>query len=130
MNAAMDALELRASRQLNAIRDLSEALVAIRVRETSSDGAVTVEVDGNAALCDLVFSEAIAHLSPREFEAAVVATAGRAAKGAMVRRAELMNAFNRELAELSGSRSANADTNPEIGQAQGPRTDPAHAIRP
>ncbi|MEV0365698.1 YbaB/EbfC family nucleoid-associated protein [Nocardia fusca] len=105
MSEAMDALEARVNRQLNLMRDLGEELGAIRVRETSPDGAVTVEVDGNAALCDLVFSEAIAQMSPREFDSVVVATAGRAAHLAIARRAELVNAFNSELAETAADAS-------------------------
>ncbi|MEV3964170.1 YbaB/EbfC family nucleoid-associated protein [Nocardia sp. NPDC050193] len=99
MSEAMDALEARVNRQLNLMRDLGDELGAIRVRESSPDGAVTVEVDGNAALCDLAFTDGIAKMSPREFESVMVATAGRAAHLAIARRAELVNAFNSELAE-------------------------------
>lgn len=99
MSEAMDELEARVHRQLNMMRDLGDRMKGIRVRETSPDGAVTAEVDGNGALCDLVFSAAISKLSPSEFESVVVATAGRAAHLAVVRRGELVQAFNTELAE-------------------------------
>ncbi|WP_328395536.1 YbaB/EbfC family nucleoid-associated protein [Nocardia sp. NBC_00416] len=99
MSEAMDALEARVHRQLNMMRDLGDRLAGIRVRETSPDGAVTAEVDGNGSLCDLVFTEAISKLSPSEFESVVVATAGRAAHLAIARRGDLVGAFNAELAE-------------------------------
>ncbi|WP_327112646.1 YbaB/EbfC family nucleoid-associated protein [Nocardia sp. NBC_01730] len=99
MNEAMDALEARVHRQLNRMRDLGDQMAAIRVRETSPDGAVTAEVDGNGALCDLVFSDTISKLSPSEFERVLVATAGRAAHLAIVRRGDLVTAFNQEMAE-------------------------------
>ncbi|MEU1980934.1 YbaB/EbfC family nucleoid-associated protein [Nocardia sp. NPDC019395] len=99
MNEAMDALEARVHRQLNMMRDLGDQLAGIRVRETSPDGTVTAEVDGNGSLCDLAFTEAISKMSPSEFEAVVVATAGRAAHLAIARRGEMVTAFNRELAE-------------------------------
>ena len=99
MNEAMDALEARVRRQLNRMRDLADQTAAIRVRETSPDGAVTAEVDGNGALCDLVFSDAVSQLSPSEFETVVVTTAGRAAHLAIARRGDLINAFNQEIAE-------------------------------
>ncbi|WP_327151652.1 YbaB/EbfC family nucleoid-associated protein [Nocardia sp. NBC_01329] len=99
MSEAMDALEARVYRQLNMMRDLGDRLTGIRVRETSPDGAVTAEVDGNGALVDLVLSTEISKLSPAEFESVVVATAGRAAHLAIVRRGELVQAFNTELAE-------------------------------
>ncbi|WP_039825333.1 YbaB/EbfC family nucleoid-associated protein [Nocardia testacea] len=101
MSEAMDALEARVNRQLNLMRDLGNELSAIRVRETSPDGAITVEVDGNTKLRDLSFTEAIAEMTPHEFESAVVATAGRAAHLAIAQRAELVNAFNSELAETA-----------------------------
>lgn len=95
----MDALEARVHRQLNLMHDLRDRLLDIRVRETSPDGAVTVEVDGNGALCDLVLAPAISRMSPRQFESVVVAVAGRAAHLAIAQRGKLVDAFNTELAE-------------------------------
>ncbi|MFI5717456.1 YbaB/EbfC family nucleoid-associated protein [Nocardia sp. NPDC051750] len=99
MSDAMDALEARVHRQLNLMHDLADRLAGIRVRETSPDGTVTAEVDGNGALCDLVLSPAVSKMSPSAFDAVVVATAGRAAHLAIARRGELVDAFNTELAE-------------------------------
>lgn len=99
MSEAMDALEARVHRQLNLMHDLADRLAGIRVRETSPDGTVTAEVDGNGALCDLVLAPSISAMSPSEFESVVVGTAGRAAHLAITRRGELVEAFNTELAE-------------------------------
>jgi DNA-binding protein YbaB len=99
MSEAMDALQARVHRQLNLIHDLADRLAGIRVRETSPDGTVTAEVDGNGALCDLALTPAISKLSPSEFESVVVATARRAAHLAIIRRGELVDTFNTELAE-------------------------------
>lgn len=99
MSSAMDELEDRARRQLHRMRELSEQMSSIRVREASSDGAVTVEVDANGTLCDLDLTPAITRLSPQEFEEVLVSTANRAAAQAFSRRGELITAFNEELAE-------------------------------
>ncbi|ONM50530.1 hypothetical protein B0T44_09415 [Nocardia donostiensis] len=99
MNQAMDELEARANRTLNRLRDLADQMAEVRVRETSSDGAITVVVDGNGTLQDLTLSTAIAKLTPAEFERVLVGTAGRAAQRAFAERGDLVNAFNEELRE-------------------------------
>lgn len=100
MSEAMDALEARAHRQLNLMRDLSDAMAAVRARETSPDGAVTVEVDGNGAPVDLAFTGRIAELSPAEFERVLVETAARAAESAFARRGKLVEDFNTVASEM------------------------------
>ncbi|MEV6135819.1 YbaB/EbfC family nucleoid-associated protein [Nocardia sp. NPDC051990] len=100
MNHVMDEIEARAHRQLHRMRELGERMAAIRVRETSTDGAITAEVDGNGALCDLVFTTTVSRMSPRDFEQLLVATAAQAAARAFAERAELVNAFNAEGADL------------------------------
>ncbi|RBO88915.1 YbaB/EbfC DNA-binding family protein [Nocardia puris] len=94
----MDELEDRVRRQLNRIRDLGDQMTAVRARETSPDGEVTVVVDGNGALCDLEFSEGISRLSPQDFGQLVVTTAARAAQRAFAERGDLVTAFNEEMA--------------------------------
>ncbi|MGK8553658.1 YbaB/EbfC family nucleoid-associated protein [Nocardia gipuzkoensis] len=101
MNEAMDALEARVHRQLNRMRDLADEMAAVRVRETSPDGAVTAVVDGNGALVDLVLSGAIAKLSPAEFERILVSTAASAARRAFAERGALVTSFNEEVAEYA-----------------------------
>lgn len=98
MNEAMDAIEARARQQLDRLRELAEQMSAIRIRASSPDEAIVAEVDGNGALRHLELSAAIATLSPREFERLLVATAGQAAQLAFSRRAELVSAFNRQVA--------------------------------
>ena len=95
----MDELEDRVRRQLDRIRDLGERMTAVRVRETSRGGEVTVVVDGNGALRDLEFTDAIARLTPVEFDRLVVDTAARAAQRAFAERGELVNAFNDEMSQ-------------------------------
>ncbi|MFQ6324611.1 YbaB/EbfC family nucleoid-associated protein [Nocardia sp. CWNU-33] len=95
----MDELEARAHRRLNRMRDLADEMTAVRVRETSPDGVVTVVVDGSGALQELELSTGITKLSPAEFEHVLVSTAGQAARRAFAERAELVTAFNEEAAE-------------------------------
>ncbi|MBF4995721.1 YbaB/EbfC family nucleoid-associated protein [Nocardia sp. BSTN01] len=94
--SVMDELVARTERQLERMRDLGDRMAAVRARETSPDGAVTVEVDGNGALLDLIFSPLVNRLTPVEFEQLVVSTARSAAARAFARRGELVAAFNEE----------------------------------
>lgn len=102
MSQAMDELEDRVRRRLNQMRDLADKMTAVRARETSPDGVVTVVVDGNGALVDLELSTGVAKLAPAEFEKVLVGTAGQAARRAFAERADLVVAFNEEAAEQSG----------------------------
>ncbi|MEV6273917.1 YbaB/EbfC family nucleoid-associated protein [Nocardia sp. NPDC051832] len=97
-NPVMDEIEARAQRALNRLRDLGDEMAKVRGQETSEDGAVTVEVDGNGTLRDLRFTSAVSRMSPSEFEQAVVSTAHRAAAQAMGRMGELITDFNEESA--------------------------------
>ncbi|WP_157555896.1 YbaB/EbfC family nucleoid-associated protein [Nocardia acidivorans] len=98
MVGSMDELEERVRRQLYRFQDLAEQMAAVRGRETSEDGAVLAEVDGNGALRDLQFSHAVSRMTPDEFERAVVTTSAAAARAAFERRAEIVNRFNEEVA--------------------------------
>lgn len=111
-NEVMDALEARAQRQLNLMRDLGEKMSAVLVRETSSDGAVTVEVDGNGALVDLRLSGAVSSMKPADLEQAVVDTAARAAQLAFAQRGDLVDAFNKEAAETLQSGASGPNGQP------------------
>ncbi len=96
MVETMDELIARVQNQLYRLTDLNDAMNGIRATETSPDGAVTAEVDGNAALVGLSFSAAVANLSPEEFEKTVVDTARAAAHRAFSERGALITAFNEE----------------------------------
>ncbi|WP_345499231.1 YbaB/EbfC family nucleoid-associated protein [Nocardia callitridis] len=85
--------------RLYRIRDLADDMSAARGKEAAQDGSITVEVDGNGALLNLEFSSAISRLSPAEFEKKLVATANAAARSAFEQRAEVVTAFNEEVAE-------------------------------
>lgn len=98
MVGSMDELQDRVKQQVYRMQDLGEGLARVRGRETSEDGVVTVEVDGNGALKDLQFSSGISRLTPDELEQVVVKTAAAAARAAYERRAELVNRFTEELA--------------------------------
>ncbi|MEV0356832.1 YbaB/EbfC family nucleoid-associated protein [Nocardia sp. NPDC050697] len=95
----MDELEAGVRKRLFRLKDLADDMAGVRGRWTSEDGAVTVEVDGNGALVDLVLAPSISALTPADFEQRVVATANAAARAAFERRAKLVNAFNAEVAE-------------------------------
>ena len=92
----MDELIARVQGQLNRLQDLGDSLNGIEVTETSSDGAVTVTVDGSAALVDLQLTDDIREMTPDEFEAALVDTARTAATRALGEQAELVTEFNSE----------------------------------
>ncbi|MBO0853859.1 MAG: YbaB/EbfC family nucleoid-associated protein [Nocardia sp.] len=92
----MDELVARAESRLERMRDLADRMTGVRVRESSDDGAVTVEVDGNGALVDLAFSAVVNRMSPAEFERVVVSTAHSAAARAFAERGDLITAFNEE----------------------------------
>ncbi|WP_290053373.1 YbaB/EbfC family nucleoid-associated protein [Nocardia nova] len=94
--SVMDELVARTEGQLERMRDLGDRMAGVRARETSPDGAVTVEVDGNGALLDLVFSPLVNRLTPAEFEQVVVSTARSAAARAFAHRGDLIAAFNEE----------------------------------
>ncbi|MEV0252253.1 YbaB/EbfC family nucleoid-associated protein [Nocardia sp. NPDC050712] len=99
MYETMDELEASVQRKLYRIRDLVDDMGAVKVRETSPDGSITAEVDGNGALLNLEFSQEISRLSPEDFEATLTATARAAAAAAFARRADIVTAFNEEVAE-------------------------------
>lgn len=103
MIESMEELEARVRRQLNRMLDLTDAMKSVRVRETSPDGAVTVEVDGNGALLDVSLSGAITRMSPPEFERVLVDTCTSAAARAFEERSRLIIGFNEEAAERLGA---------------------------
>lgn len=96
MVETMDELIARVQQQVYRLTDLHEAMTGVLVRETSPDGAVTVEVDGNAALVGLDLTAAIAEFTPAEFEKTLVETARKAAHRAITQRGELISTFNSE----------------------------------
>ncbi|WP_306360374.1 YbaB/EbfC family nucleoid-associated protein [Nocardia sp. CC227C] len=98
MVGSMDELQARVQQQVYRMQDLREAMSGVRGRETSEDGNVTVEVDGNGALRDLAFTSGISRLTPDELERAVVGTAAAAARTAFEQRADLVRRFTDELA--------------------------------
>lgn len=98
MYESMDELEASVQRRLYRLRDLAEDMTSVRATETAADGSVTVEVDGNGAMLNLSFAQSISRLSSAELEQRLVDTAAAAARRAFARRAELITAFNEEVA--------------------------------
>jgi DNA-binding protein YbaB len=98
MYESMDELEASVRKRLYRMRDLGDDMAAIRGRETSEDGSMTVEVDGNGALLDLELSDGISRMTPEQFERTLVTTAYAAARNAFAERADLVNTFNDEVA--------------------------------
>ena len=98
MYESMDELEASVRKRMYRMRDLGDDMASIRGRETSEDGSVTVEVDGNGGLLDLELSDSISRMTPEQFERILVTTAYAAARNAFAERADLVNAFNDEVA--------------------------------
>lgn len=94
MVETMDELLARVQQQIYRLTDLYEAMNGILITETSSDGTITVEVDGNGALTGLNFTGGISELDPGQFERTLVDTARAAAHRALGERGELINDFN------------------------------------
>ncbi|WP_405179635.1 YbaB/EbfC family nucleoid-associated protein [Nocardia sp. NBC_01377] len=92
--ALMDELVAAAQRRVDRIRELGERMSAVRVRESSPDGVVTVTVDGNGALLDLVLTSEVNRWTPEQFDEAIVGTARRAAGLAFARCGDLVTGFN------------------------------------
>ncbi|MBF6133823.1 YbaB/EbfC family DNA-binding protein [Nocardia otitidiscaviarum] len=98
MIESMDELQARVNGQLNRLLDLQDAMVAVRMRETSPDGAITVEVDGNGGLVDLELGTPVSRMSPEEFERVLVDTCATAAGRVFAERSRLVVDFNDEMA--------------------------------
>ncbi|MGF6889173.1 DNA-binding protein YbaB [Nocardia sp. GAS34] len=98
MYESIDELEASVRQRLYRLRDLADGMTSVRITETVDDGSVTVEVDGNGALLNLLFTQSISRLSPAEFEQRLVDTVATAARLAHAQRAELITAFNEEVA--------------------------------
>ena len=86
----VDELRSYAGRML----ELSNRMRAIRVAETSPDGAVTVTVDGEGRLMDIRLSHNISRLTSTQFGQRLVDTSHAAARLAMQEQAALVAAFN------------------------------------
>ncbi|MGX7697869.1 YbaB/EbfC family DNA-binding protein [Gordonia polyisoprenivorans] len=104
MNSAMDELESRATTQLGRLHDFSDELARIRVRESSADDLITVEVDGSGAMTGLWLADGAGELGGARLGSGIVATAMLAAQRAFARRAAMTEDFTASFAELVQSR--------------------------
>ncbi len=100
MSWAMDELEARARRQLESLTDVNERLARIIETETSPDGEVWAEVDGNGALTGLRLSDRVGKVSGKQLEQLIVATANVACQRAFAQRAKIIEDFSEEFAGL------------------------------
>lgn len=98
MYESMDELQASVRQRLYRLRDLGDELAGVRARQTAPDESMTVEVDGNGALVDLQLSESISRMTPEQFENTLITTAYAAARRAFAEHADLVNAFNDEVA--------------------------------
>ena len=106
MTWGMDELEARAQRQLDGLHGFQEKLRAISVRETSSDGLVTAEVDGKGALVDLEFAYGANELGASRLADQVVTTAALAAQKVYARIAAVTEEFNESFGDMLAARPA------------------------
>ncbi|NUS43979.1 MAG: YbaB/EbfC family DNA-binding protein [Mycobacteriaceae bacterium] len=94
----MDDLEFETWRRLYAVLELQDNIAAIRVRESSTDGAVSVEVDGAGAPQVISFTRTVSTMAPCEVEQLVAASTDRAARRALAERGGLVADFNEQFA--------------------------------
>ncbi|NDK91951.1 YbaB/EbfC family nucleoid-associated protein [Gordonia desulfuricans] len=100
----MDELEARAAAQLGRLREFGEQLARIRVRETSADDAVTVEVDGNGVLLGLWLADGMERLGGARLGETIVTTSALAAQRAFAARAAVTEEFTDSFTELVETR--------------------------
>ncbi|WP_211188113.1 YbaB/EbfC family nucleoid-associated protein [Gordonia asplenii] len=98
---AMDELEARAHRQLEALYSVQDDIGAVRVVEESADGRVRVDVDGAGGLVGLTLSPTAAQLGAAELARVIVDTAARGAHRALAQRACITTEFLTRFAELT-----------------------------
>ncbi|MFI9506343.1 YbaB/EbfC family nucleoid-associated protein [Nocardia sp. NPDC052566] len=99
MYETMDDLVASVQKRLYRMRDLADDMAAVTARESAPDDSITAEVDGNGALLNLEFSQAVSKMTPEQFEQALLAATHGAARRAFTARGELITAFNEEVAE-------------------------------
>lgn len=99
-------MEARARTQLSRMQDFADGLGAIRVRETSPDGMVSVEVDGVGGVREIALAPGADRLGAPRLGETVVATAALAAQQAFAQRTRMTEEFTESFAELLGSRPA------------------------
>ena len=98
----VDDVQRTAAQQLAMLEDLRERLSALTVREVGDGGRVTVEVDVSGALTGLELSPGAGDGRPAGLADAIVTTAVRAATRVFAERAEIMEVFVADFADLSG----------------------------
>ncbi len=115
VDEALNTLRAHAER----LHALADGLRAIRIEDSSEDGAIALVVDGEGAPLELRFGSAVARMSPREFERSLLATAQRAAQRAFAEHGDLIAAFH------AGTDPNDADAGEPVSDADGAQADSA-----
>ncbi|WP_459545884.1 YbaB/EbfC family nucleoid-associated protein [Nocardia sp. X0981] len=96
----IDAVQARLVRHAERLAALQAELAAIRVTEEGAEGAITVVVDGNGAMVELILSPAISRMPAARFERELVAVASAAARRAFGEQAASIDSFNTNAGEI------------------------------
>lgn len=96
----IDVVQARLIRHAERLSALQAELAAIRVTEEGAGGAITVVVDGNGAMLELILSAAISRMPAARFERELVAVASAAAQRAFGMQAASIDSFNKNVGEV------------------------------
>ena len=112
MTGLADRVVARIARQRDLLHSFKEHCDAIRVRATTRNRAVSVEVDAMGGLTDLTLGSAATQLSPNELSELIVNIGQTAAKAALARRDQLVAQFRAEFDQLRADPSDERHGNP------------------
>jgi hypothetical protein len=107
-----DSVVARIALQRDLLHGLNDHCEAIRVRATTRNRAVSVEVDAMGALTDLTLGSAATQLSPNELSELIVNIGQTAAKAALARRDQLVAQFRLEFDRLRAGPPQEENGNP------------------
>ena len=105
MTGLADAVIARLAQHRDLLAALNEQCAAIKVRATSRDRAVSVEVDGAGSLTALTIRSAATRLDADALAGLIVNIAQTAAKSAVDQQKQLVDQFNSQSRELQIERS-------------------------
>lgn len=109
MTDLAQAVITRLARARDLLADLNERSAAIRVRASSRDRAVAVEVDGTGAMTALTLRSTATRLPADELATLIVNIAQTAAKSAVAQQRLLLEQFGPELLGLQDDLTQHSD---------------------
>jgi hypothetical protein len=112
MTGLADSVVARMARQRDLLHDLNDQCRAIRVRATSRDRAITVEVDGTGTLTGLTLRGPATRLGANELAEAIVNIGLTADRAAIDRRDQLFEQFRLDFECLASEPLRRRDDNP------------------